>query len=141
MKIKTILIAFILGSVSFWGCSSPSEPEENLTNVENFIGTWVNEDEDTGGITRTVIRVESDTIFVHMWGKCHPTDCDWGEETTNIDDANDNQLSLEWNQGFVIRTQVIDYLDDKRLKVDSHSHYIDDSGRPDSDYTYYFAKE
>ena len=76
-----------------------------------------------------------------MWGKCHPVDCDLGEETTSIDDANDNRLSLEWNPGFVITTQVIYYQNDGRLKVDSHDHFIDDSGRPDMDFTWYFAKE
>jgi len=136
---NTILVLFAL--VLFLGCSNPSEPEDDLKNWEVFIGTWVNEDEGTGGVTRIVIRAESDTIFVHMWGKCHPSDCDWGEETTNIDDANDNQLSIEWNSDFVITTQVISYVCDGLLKVKSHNHFIDDSGRTDTDYTWYFAKE
>ena len=138
-KIHSIVVLFAL--VLFSGCSNPSTPEDNRANVKHFIGTWVNENEGTGGNTRAVIRAKSNTIFVHMWGKCNPTDCDWGEETTTIDDANDNRLSIEWNQGFVIRTQVIYYQNDGRLRVESHSHYIDNSGRPDSDFTYYFAKE
>lgn len=138
-KLINILVLFALGL--FLGCENPSDPKDDSTNLENFIGTWVNEDEGTGGVTRIVIRAESDTIFVHMWGSCHPSDCDWGEETTNINDANDNQLSLEWNISFVIMTQVIYYLNDGRLKVDHHSHYIDDSGRTDWDFTWYFAKE
>ena len=76
-----------------------------------------------------------------MWGKCHPTDCDWGEESTTISDVNDNQLSLEWNQGFVIRIQKVTYLDNDLLRVEEHSHYIDDSGRPDRDDKYYFIKK
>jgi hypothetical protein len=142
MGYRVLYIVLFLALVLCWGCSNTSEPRDDRTsNLDNFLGTWVNEDEDTPGITRAVIRAEPDTIFVHMWGRCHPTDCDWGEETTNIDDANDNQLSLEWNHGFAITTQVVYCLEHGRLKVDSHDHYIDDSGRPDADYTYYFAKE
>ena len=106
-----------------------------------FIGTWINEDEGTSDITRIVIRANSQTIFVHMWGACHPTDCDWGEETTDIADAYDNRLSLKWNFSFAIHTQVIYYLDYGRLKLDGHCHFIDNSGRSDYDYTSYFAKD
>ncbi|MBW2046710.1 MAG: hypothetical protein JRI96_17855 [Deltaproteobacteria bacterium] len=41
------------------------------TGVDNrYVGLWVNEDADTPFITRVEIRDE----FIHMWGKCHPTD-------------------------------------------------------------------
>ena len=111
-----------------------------LTEPTKFIGNWVNEDENTSGITRVVIRTKYVSIFIHMWGKCHPTDCDWGEESTTILDANDNQLSIEWNQGYSIKTQKITYLENDRLKVEHHNHFIDNSGRPDRDETYYFIK-
>jgi len=134
MKTKILMCLIpILGFVLFCSC-------DRSTDQTKFIGNWINEDENTRGITKAVIRTESDSIFVHMWGKCHPTDCDWGEESTTNSDANDNQLSLEWNQGFVIRTQKVTYLESDRLRVEQHSHYIDNSGRPDRDDTYYFIK-
>jgi hypothetical protein len=141
MTHKALGTILLFALVLIGGCSGPSGPIRDIPKAEAFIGTWINEDENTGGITKVVIRTDTSTIFVHMWGKCIPIDCDWREETTTIEDADDNQLSLEWNQGFVIITQVLHYLDDGRLKVDSHAHYIDDSGRPDSDFTEYFAKE
>ena len=55
-------------------------------------GEWVNIDPNTRGLTRINLRfVCQDQIrngepyppgppwYVHIWGKCHPTDCDWGE--------------------------------------------------------------
>jgi hypothetical protein len=43
-------------------------------------GEWVNKDPNTNGITHFVIAHHGDDIFIHAWGKCHPTDCDWGEQ-------------------------------------------------------------
>jgi hypothetical protein len=42
-------------------------------------GTWKNLDEGTRGLTMLGIRVVDKAVFVHAWGACHPTDCDWGE--------------------------------------------------------------
>ena len=55
-------------------------------------GRWVNTDPATRSITRIHLRfVCQDQVlngqlyppgppwYVHLWGKCHPTDCDWGE--------------------------------------------------------------
>jgi Fe-S cluster biogenesis protein NfuA len=109
--------------------------------VSQFIGHWTNENPNTGGITRVEIRSESNTIFVHMWGKCHPTDCDWGETTTDISDANDGVLSLTWTFSFSVETQQVSVLSDGRLQVVGHVHYTDDSGRPDRDYTEYYIRE
>jgi len=137
-----ILIFLILCFIPMCkGPAGPVGPEDESIHVEHFIGTWINEDEDTRGITKIVIRANSQTIFVHMWGRCHPTDCDWGEETTDIADAYDDQLSLEWSPGFKIEKQEVYYLDYVRLKVDCHIHFIDNSGRQDYDATYYFAKD
>lgn len=55
-------------------------------------GHWVNTDAATRSITRINLRfVCQDQVlngqlyppgppwYVHLWGKCHPSDCDWGE--------------------------------------------------------------
>ena len=108
--------------------------------VDQFLGTWLNEDTETGGITKVTIRVESSLIYVHMWGRCHPSDCDWGEVTTLVSDADDDRLSLEWYFSFAIDTQTVSALAGGRLRVDGHTHFIDDSGRSDYDYTHYFRR-
>lgn len=46
----------------------------------NLTGTWRNTDANTGSITRVVITANSTKI--QCFGKCSPTDCDWG--TVNL---------------------------------------------------------
>ena len=60
-------------------------------------GTWVNQNADTRGITRFQIEHRGDDIFVHAWGKCHPTDCDWHETKAFVD--KDAAIVL-WDQSF-----------------------------------------
>lgn len=59
-----------------------------------FTGGWRSVDPDTRGITRIQIAPNPDGSFqVHAWGKCHPTDCDWG---TTIAEHPDHILQAIW---------------------------------------------
>jgi len=40
-----------------------------------YRGSWVNEDPNTGGMTRLQIF---QNLEVQAWGACTPTECDWG---------------------------------------------------------------
>ena len=130
-----IFILLLVVLVVFTGCGGTT-PSEN-----NFYGFWVNEDTDTPGITKVDIDKVGDIILVHMWGKCEPTDCDWGIETTDISDAADGILNLTWDHSFAIRTQDLILLSDGRLKVITFTHFTDNSGRLDYESTEYFIKE
>ena len=45
-----------------------------------FLGNWVNVDTDTSGMTRLVIDKKNETTYIFRgYGKCTPSDCDWGE--------------------------------------------------------------
>lgn len=112
-------------------------------SVEKFLGYWVNEDENTSGITKVDITQTGNNIIVYMWGKCHPTDCDWAEmvggpATTSISDANDGILNITWNFGFVIETQELTVLSDGRLAVTASSTY---SAGFTTTHIYYFQKQ
>ena len=65
-----------------------------------------------------------------MWGKCHPTDCDWGTETTDAPSAGDVSIDLVWNSEISIKRQKLRILDDGRLEVLSDTEFTDNSGRP-----------
>lgn len=72
----------LVAIVSYGLCLAPFEE-----------GQWSNIDSDTRGITRVDIRfICQDQIlngvpccptgppyYIHLYGKCHPNDCDWGE--------------------------------------------------------------
>lgn len=109
-------------------------------NPSGFPGYWTNEDPDTGSITHVEIRTAGDMLVVHTWGRCHPQDCDWGEQSTPSSDADDGVLSITWNPGFKIDRQELSVLDDGRLKVAGYVHYTDSSGRMDRGYTDYFRR-
>jgi serine/threonine protein kinase len=48
------------------------------TRMEDFIGTWVNVDDNTGGVTRVVVKkANNTTLSIKAYGKCSPSDCDW----------------------------------------------------------------
>jgi hypothetical protein len=111
-----------------------------------FEGIWSNQDPETRGITTIAIRSEEainadrKTLVVHMWGSCTPSDCDWGEQTASVADASDGMFELTWAPGYKIETQQLSLLSDGRLRVAGHVHFIDNSGRPDMDYTYFFVR-
>ncbi len=44
-----------------------------------WTGTWINTDTNTSNITRFVVTPTGNHKFkVQVYGKCHPTDCAWG---------------------------------------------------------------
>ena len=142
---KLLLIALLIV-----GCDNSTAPEgcvdyeieyESLC-YSNIIGEWLNVDNDTPHITKVEISMDVETglLYFHMWGSCGPTDCDWGIETANILDLYDNQVLIIWNQSHAIITNNIFYQTDNQLRVEDDTHYIDYSGRPDSQYTSYFER-
>jgi len=130
-----ISILLLVVIAAFTGCGGTT------LGGSDFCGFWVNEDTDTQGITKVDIQKIGDIIYVHMWGKCHPTDCDWGIETTNNSDATDGILNLTWEFDFAIETQELILLSDGRLKVIAFCHFTDNSGRPDYESIEFFIKE
>ena len=77
-------------------------------------GVWVNLDPNTRGITHVDLRFTcQDQVVngqpfppgppwhIHVFGKCHPLDCDWG--TTGAQRASNGFITGSFNQGFATR--------------------------------------
>jgi hypothetical protein len=60
-----VILSLFIGSVVF-------------ANLSDFTGTWVNTDPNTSGITKVSIQASGSNVTLQAWGKCHPSDCDWG---------------------------------------------------------------
>jgi hypothetical protein len=114
-----------------------------------FLGYWVNEDANTPSITKIDIQKNNNLLEIYMWGKCHPTDCDWaamnnpgGPATTTVDDADDGVLNIVWYPDFAIETQEITYLGGDRLEVYTFTDFYPDDiyGREDYERYDYFIK-
>src|ERR1700683_2902196 len=51
----------------------------SLDFTNQLVGTWLNCDSSTRGVTQIVITNENGVLRGHSWsGACTPTDCDWG---------------------------------------------------------------
>jgi hypothetical protein len=50
----------------------------------SYAGDWINDQ--SGGIDRMIITASGDTISIHPFSACAPSDCDWGTESTRVAD-------------------------------------------------------
>ncbi len=124
--------------------SSPTViPTSTSTPVplQAFAGQWFNEDPDTKDITHIEIDVEGASVMVHVWGKCEPKDCDWGETQADISEAEKGILLVKWEFSFKVETQKMILLSDGRLQVTKHTHFTDNSGRSDREAIEYFVRK
>jgi len=119
----------------------PLSPRNGLVpiNVEALTGAWRNVNPG-GANTRVEFRIDQGRVVVHAWGNCLPTDCDWGEVSTPLSDADDGVLSLTWNSGFSVVSPEFRLLQDGHLESWCHDHYTDNSGRADFDFVEYLRK-
>ena len=64
--------------------AEPSPTPVPTSPAARFNGSWLNEDSNTRGVTRLDISNSGDTVTVHGFGACHPTDCDWGSRSATF---------------------------------------------------------
>ena len=68
------------------------------SRMEDFTGTWINVDANTSGMTRLIIRrVNNSVVSFQGFGKCVPTDCDWGVINTAFTPF---RIVATWDFGF-----------------------------------------
>ena len=141
-KAVVLVLAVFLGSEVYSQCVRPFE-----------VGNWTNTDPNTRGITH--IRVDftcNDVVLcgidsngnincqppappfqVHLWGKCHPSDCDWGAVAGNYFYTSDGSTWIYsyYNHGFARRYVYVKrssiYPD--RLYLWMYTRFTDGSGR------------
>ena len=118
-------------------------------------GNWVNMDASTRGITRIKVDFSCNDVIlcgidangnrtcqdppppfqVHLWGKCSPSDCDWGAKPGNYYHASDGSTWIYsfYNHGFARRYVYIkrSTLHPGKLFLWMYTQFTDGSGRPD----------
>jgi hypothetical protein len=50
----------------------------------DFIGVWKNADARSQGLSQLDVRRDGTGLIVHAVGKCHPTDCGWGQARAHL---------------------------------------------------------
>ena len=120
----------------------------SFASLNQFSGRWVNVDTNTRGITTIDIDVSGDHATLQAWGKCHPTDCDWGRVAARVyasgvsaDKAESAKaLIAKFSNGPGEEMLVVERKAGNRLEVRSFRHFTDGSGRTDYTETYTFRR-
>lgn len=98
-------------------------------------GTWKNKDANTNSIPKLII--DQYGARVHVYGKCHPTNCDW-KKTGLTPASNKHTYIAKYDQGFVKRVLKFTLQANGDLKLVMTSDYTD--SRPTKTATHYFKK-
>jgi ribosomal protein L31 len=101
----------------------------------DFVGTWVNTNSSTRGITRVVVTsAGSGKLNVQVFGKCHPTDCDWGKTTlvtygSNVQDTNHRFATANYSKNFANTLLTVNLNSNQQISLQSFTQFTDSSAR------------
>jgi len=132
---KKIAMGIVVGLL-FMGIVSTASAQ-----IAQFAGNWVNTNSNTGGVTVLKITISGTNVMVHAWGKCHPTDCDWGNVqgfaygpnvSSNLQ-ATAQVITVIYKESFAETLLTIRhvrwFLFWKRLRAQVYTRFTDASGR------------
>lgn len=115
---------------------------EPVIGLSVLNGSWINEDQELGNITRINIGVEGNSATVEQFGRCIPTDCPFGVVDGNTSQWGSLQvLNAFWDHGFATRTEGITYLSANRIMIVMFTDFTEADGRTDYTITEFFTKE
>jgi hypothetical protein len=101
---------------------------EDGSQIDDFVGDWVNTNTASSQMTRlTVGKVNATILSFHGYGKCEPTDCDWGVITVPF--APGTTVGT-YNFGFKTTRITIQRSGDLLTATD-FNHYAPGDGRTD----------
>ena len=116
--------------------------------LNDFAGTWKNADAN-GGVTKLDIRVSGSNVTIQAWGKCQPTDCDWGRVgayayapnvSSNIT-SSAQALSAIFKTSFNETLMIVQPAGTNRLQAQVLTRFTDSSGRSNYSNTFTFNRE
>lgn len=107
------------------------------SNMTYFAGGWQNIHPATAGILKIQIRIADSTMFVHAWGKCRPTNCDFGEVQaqgigSNMDSqpgAGVREVTAQFRNNVRQLALTIHPAPNDHIRVEALTSFIDQSGR------------
>jgi hypothetical protein len=112
----------------------------------DFVGTWVNKDANTRGITRLVITsAGGNKLNIQVFGKCHPQDCDWGKTSLvtyglNVQDTNHSYASANYNKSFANSFLTLGH-SGNQIMLQGYTQFLDNSNRQNYYSRDYFQKQ
>lgn len=130
MNRKMIVIAILMALTVF----NPMGRASRVAAADfEFLGTWVNVDSETRGLTRLQIFQVGSQLKVRGFGKCSPTDCDWGLTDLNtagmsISDTDTTHAVARYDFGFK-DTVIAIHFEGNQMAVETYNVFKDGSGR------------
>jgi hypothetical protein len=110
--------------------AGPAVPRVDHTPL---LGTWINFDTQTTGITRVVLSDRGGDLFLRVFGAGEPEDVDWGEApatafSEDIRSAEAVAFTAEYDLGFE-RVSLAGYVNRRLLTVEPGTTFTDGNGR------------
>jgi hypothetical protein len=107
--------------------------------IKKIVGTWVNNNINTKGISKLIIVKVGNRHSVHLFGKCNPTDCDLGKRLLRSsfwENSGSTHIEAIYQESTVVRNLEIhligipDLSPPTKIRVSFSNRFIDNSGRP-----------
>jgi hypothetical protein len=128
MKVKLVLGAVFLIAFAAMFAALGVRPAQALCSTPNEEGRWINSDPNTRSITRAQVRFQcqdqvhngqpyppGDPFYVRLFGKCHPTDCEWAE--VGLKRRSNGWLRGTIDHGFAFRTIWVRWYSPDDLRI------------------------
>jgi len=135
---ETMTKKYAIIGISFLTSVAATVPASSQPYVDQFVGAWRNQNPQTDGVTRVQISNRLGQLSMHLWGRCHPTDCDNGVHP--LVPANNGVVTFDFVQNTISESGTLTVLSDGGLQMRTHTHFNDASGRPDYDAVYRFVR-
>ena len=127
MKAAACILLLILGRPSV------TTHETQQPTPRTFLGTWVNTDPQTGGLTRLAVGETERGWTINAWGSCRPVECEWGTVPlhrvgSSVSDQTFDRTFATWTPPHAT-THVILLMNGEQLSVETITIFKDMSGR------------
>lgn len=105
-------------------------------DISQFSGKWKNVDT-TGALTTLLIEVKGTRVGIRAWGRCRPSDCEWGYATgtayassvqSNLRETA-QAISTIYINSFSQKLLIIRPAGDGQIEVEMFTKFTDQSGR------------
>ncbi len=112
--------------------------------ASTMVGTWVNADRNTRGITKIIITESGNQYEIQAFGSCSPTDCDWGRSAlttygSTVSDATHKAGTAQFNPGFAQTTLALKQ-SGNQVFLDGFTRFTDNSARQNYHNTHTFRR-
>jgi hypothetical protein len=106
--------------------------------TNQLVGTWLNHDPSTPGVTQIVITNENGVVRAHAWGACEPADCDYGPANLTFEQST---ATAVFHTAPLATTMYLTHLPNDKLLAVYKSEASDTPEYHDQDHVEMFQRE